>query len=265
MVATSHYEPSPGNDGRVRFYLDRVDFSDPSAPVALPSLNIPGSLVAFDAESSNAVTADYQNLDIRDVTYSTCTEEYGSWNFEPYDPNATDFATALGVCHAQRQFLRLIAIRDGGVSVIDGYALEIGEAVTTTSLGDDRLFLALRHGNGYYWYAADVAYGGGGFQSRDLPIVTLAGIRSGRFHASRIELPAGDNWGYAPLAASGKRAVVSTGFRGKLQVIDATNAGAPHVVREVELTGYVQDLEIVDGTALASMGYDGVQSIRLED
>jgi hypothetical protein len=265
MVATSHYEPSPTNDGRVRFYLDRVDFSDPSAPVVLPSVNIPGSLIAFDAESSNAVTADYQNLDIRDVTYQTCMDEYGSWNFDVYDPNTTDYTNAPGVCHAQRQFLRLVAIRDAGVSVIDGYMLDIGEAVTTTSLGDDRLFLALRHGNGYYWYGTDIAYGGTSFQSRDLPIITLAGIRSGRFQAGRIELPAGDNWGYAPLAAAGKRAVVSTGFRGKLQVIDATNAEAPHVAREVALSGYVQDLDIVDGTALASMGYDGVQAIRLAD
>ena len=262
MVATSHYEPT--SNGRVRFYLDRVDFSDPSAPVVLPPVNIPGSLVAFDAQSSNAVTADYQNLDIRDVTYATCTEEYGSYSFEPYDPNTTDYTNAPGVCHTQRQFLRLVAIRDEGASVIDGYSLEIGEVITTTSLGDDRLFVALRRGNGYYWYGVD-SYYGGSFQSRDLPIVTLAGLRSGRFEAGRIALPAGDNWGYAPLAASGTRAVVSTGFRGKLQVIDAANAAEPEVVREVSLTGYVQDLDIVDGTALASMGYDGVQSIRLDD
>jgi hypothetical protein len=265
LVATSHYEPSP-TPGRVRFYLDRVDFSDPSAPVVLPSVNIPGSLIAYDADSSHAVTADYQNLDIHDVTYTACNEQYGSFSFEPYDRNAVDYTTAPGVCHARRQSLRLVAILEDGAAVVDTHTLEIGETVTTTSLGDDRLFLALGYGNSYYWYgASDVYYGGGSFQSRDLSIVTLAGIRSGRFAASRIELPAGDSWGYAPLAAAGKRAVVSTGFRGKLQVIDATNAAAPEVVREVELSGYVQDLDIVDGTALASMGYDGVQAIRLED
>jgi hypothetical protein len=68
-----------------------------------------------------------------------------------------------------------------------------------------------------------------------------------------------------PLVASGTRAALSTGFRGKLVVIDAEDAAQPSVAREVELGGWVHDLDVVGDTAIASLGYDGAQSISLSD
>jgi len=55
--------------------------------------------------------------------------------------------------------------------------------------------------------------------------------------------------------------LLSTGWRGELSVVDAADAAAPEVVRSVPVHGYVSDLDVADGIALASLGYDGVQLI----
>jgi len=44
----------------VKSYVDRIDVSDPDAPVALPSLNIPGMLVDASADHTLLFTVDYQ-------------------------------------------------------------------------------------------------------------------------------------------------------------------------------------------------------------
>ena len=46
LVASSHFEPSPTDPDNVRFYLDRLDVSDPGAPELLDPVNVPGSLLA---------------------------------------------------------------------------------------------------------------------------------------------------------------------------------------------------------------------------
>src|SRR5690606_13138808 len=61
QVVSSHFEVSPTNSSNVRFYLDRVDLSDAQEPKLLARVNIPGSLLAYDAELSRALTVDYRD------------------------------------------------------------------------------------------------------------------------------------------------------------------------------------------------------------
>jgi hypothetical protein len=261
MIATSHYERSPANPDRVRFYVDRVDVSDPARPVALPKVNVPGSLVAFDAESSHAVTTDYRRVIVSGVTYATCAERYGSYLFDAGDKQIG--TNTLGRCTVMEQTLLLVHLADDRATVVDSMKLPLGEAITTTALGDDRLFAAVGRANGYY--GSHGGYYGyySSFSETEMPLVVISGIRSGTFRAARLELSAGDSWGHVPLVASGTRAALSTGFRGKLVVIDADDADEPSVAREVELGGWVQDLDVVGDSAIASLGYDGAQAISL--
>ena len=67
------------------------------------------------------------------------------------------------------------------------------------------------------------------------------------------------------MAASGTRAVLSTGYKGKLTVIDASDTKDLSVSGELELGGYAQSLTIIDDVAVASMGYDGVQTLPLDE
>lgn len=266
IVATSHQEPSPLADDRVRFYLDRVNVMDPAEPVLLPSVNIPGSLVAYDAASAHAVTADYQNLTIPEITWPECRQQFGG-AFRPAT-NAIQDDISPGTCLTIQQTLRLVAVTSDRARIVDSYTLPPGEQVTTTALGDDRLFVSVGKRGYYYGYGVggavdDGYYYASSFASGTAPLVVLSGIRSGSFASARLELEAGDSWGYVPLVASGKSAALSTGFRGKLVVVDASNVRALRVAREVELDGYVQDLDVVGNSAVASLGYDGVKTLSL--
>jgi hypothetical protein len=265
VVATSHHEPSPAGEGRVRYYLDRVDAADPANPELLPSVNIPGSLVTYDAASQHAVTADYQRVSIPELTARLCYERYAA-NWLPPNSGAVDYETTVGTCVVTQQILRLVAIQGEQARILDSYTLPLGELVTTTALGDDRLFISVGRPNYFYGIGvgvSDVGFSSPSFQSDTTPLIVLSGIRSGSWGIARLELPAGDNWGYVPLVASGHSAAISTGFRGKLAVVDASDPLQPRLVREVELSGYVQDLDVIGNTAVASLGYDGVQAISL--
>jgi hypothetical protein len=97
-------------------------------------------------------------------------------------------------------------------------------------------------------------------------VLVLSGIRSGEFFASRLSLETGDNYssGVNQLVAHGQQAVVATGWRGSLSVLDASDPTAPRVARDVPVSGYVQSLELVGNVAVAALGFDGVVSIELE-
>jgi hypothetical protein len=150
---------------------------------------------------------------------------------------------------------------------VDSHALPVGHVVSSTSLGDDRLFVSVgRGGYVYLTNAIDEVGFRGGFPSENVSVLVLGGIRSGEFSVGSVELTRGDQWGgFVPLVASGQRAVVSTGFRGELSVIDAADATLPSVLRTVETAGYVQDLDVVDGVAVVSMAQDGVQTLTVSD
>jgi uncharacterized secreted protein with C-terminal beta-propeller domain len=275
MLATSHYTQSPSSPGRVRFFLDRVDLADAQNPVVAPSLSIPGSLLAYDAASEHAITVDYREHTLSNLTAETCYRTYGNAWFEAVDANGNrlpnwDYQVTPGVCHTVQYSLRLVDVGGAQAAVVDSFALPVGHVVSSTSLGDDRLFVSVGRGGYAYLPIAldDVGIGGyrGGFPSENVSILVLGGIRSGEFSAGSVELARGDQWGgFVPLAASGERAVVSTGFRGELSVIDAADATRPTVVRTVETAGYVQDLDVVDGVAVVSMGQDGVQTLAVND
>lgn len=249
VIATSHYELSPTNRDRVRFFVDRVDVADPANPRALPKVNVPGSLLAFDAKSSRAITSDYQRLAIPSSDQDQCASRRGSYD-------------VTKGCTLPQQSLFLVSIADDVATVVDSIKLPFGETISATALGDDRLFVTIADGK-----RVDGFFEGeySSFAEVQMPLLVLSGIRGGAFRAARLGLAAGENWGTVPLVASGSRAVLSTGFRGKLAVVDAENVEAPKVLREVSLVGWVEDLDVVGNTAIASLGYDGAQSISLSE
>ncbi len=272
IVSTSHFEESPSDKSRVRFYLDRVDISDPAHPEALPKVNIPGSLLAYDAASENAITVDYHET-LVDTTARQCAEKEFGWFEYPESGGEFDYERSRVQCHRITQTLRLVTIAKGVATVVDSYALAKGESVGSTALGDDRAFVALSRGS--YYYRGDVSdvaigpgyYGGySGFASQGAELLILGGLRSGSFEASRMTLDAGDSYyGYiSHLVAAGKKALVDTGWRGQLTVIDAKDALAPKITRQVDLAGYLNDLDVIDNVAVASMGYDGLQVVPLD-
>jgi hypothetical protein len=240
-----------------------VDISDPRAPAVLPSVNLPGSLIAYDAASSNAITSDYRNVTV-DASQKVCQEELGGWFHGASVP--VDYVNERGKCTVVEQTLRLVHVADGLARVVDSETLPLGELVSTTALGDDRLFVSLgrpRHNGGFALDAPSYYYQS--FDVDTVPLLVLSGLRSGRFTSARVELDGGDSWGSLPLLARGTQAVLSTGFRGKLSVVSAADPARPVILREAELSGYAYDVDLVGDSAIASLGFDGAQAISLAE
>ncbi|MGC4067726.1 MAG: hypothetical protein QM784_24370 [Polyangiaceae bacterium] len=234
QVALGRYSASPTNPDRVRFYVDRFDLSDPATPKALPSVNVPGSLIAFDSNASNVATADYKDLVLDAENSTDCYDKYrGAW----WECGANDCSE--GSCHTMQHSLNLLKIGDDTASLLGTKSLAKGWTISNLTTGDDRVFMTLRQGYGYYavdgmgvmdcmncgsiWWHA--------FTESKVPLVVLGGLSSDDFAVGSLDLSGGDTWGSAPMAASGDRVLLSTGWQGRLVVIDAKDASSPTLLR----------------------------------
>jgi uncharacterized secreted protein with C-terminal beta-propeller domain len=285
VVATSHFETSPINPASVRFYLDRVDISKPAKPELLEPVNIPGSLLAYDHDTSRALSVDYQYVVIEDISPKQCyEEEYGE--FQTADPSRVDYEAARGPCLALRYRLELLEVDGDTATVVDSYEVDKGVQVTAAALGDDRVFLGTALTAGYYAGVtmpgratmgpaiADGPIGGGvdiryysySFETAESKLLVVSGLGRGELVVAPVELETTSNfYGFSGLLAKGTKAVVATGWEGRLSVIDADDPKQPKVQDSAELGGYVQDLDLAGDVAIAALGQDGVQTISLED
>jgi hypothetical protein len=78
-VIASHYEET--EDGVARFYLDRFDLSDPSDPVQLPPINVPGTVLWADFGLGRALTADLVRQPPERIAHDECFERYATYEY----------------------------------------------------------------------------------------------------------------------------------------------------------------------------------------
>jgi hypothetical protein len=264
IVATSHYVASPVDAARVRFYLDRVDISNPSEPRALRQLNIPGSLLAFNAEAQRAIVVEYLHVEdgLQDALH--CNERFVFPRFEP------ESSTTVGECSGTTLTLHLIAFDTGEAVILGNLALEDHRAIATLASTDDRLFARISSGGAYldtdcgglqcyYHWTSSVGDA--------LPqLLVLGGIQSGDFESGWLALANGDRAGGPPLTASGQRAALWSGFRGDLVVVDASDTSRPALVSSLQTTQQtVEQIQLSATHAIAALGADGIRSIPLSE
>lgn len=242
-VLTSHLQPL--GDGKARFYLDEINVDNPDAPFIVRSVNVPGSLLAYDAVSSRAMTVDYKRTYWDDVTdWSACQAK------APLDFPYFDYTTKA--CSTVHRSMRLVKL-DGIFAKLE-QSLEFPAARVSVALADARVVLRATN-YGYYYDGAP---------SSTTPtdrLWVLSGMREGLVETSApIALDAG--WG-GGLWAKGDRAVAYTGVR-KLSVIDLTSAKTAKVLRSVELNGYYPyDVSMGTDTAYVSLGDQGLSAVPL--
>ena len=75
-VLTTRWLAAPSGRDRVRFYADRVDLAGPT-PRRLASVNVPGSLLAVDAQASRLATVDYEAIRNTVPSADACGEQAG--------------------------------------------------------------------------------------------------------------------------------------------------------------------------------------------
>ena len=283
LVVSSHFEVSPNNANNVRFYLDRVDLSEPEEPKLLDPVNIPGSLLAYDAEQARALTVDYYDAYIEDISPQQCyEEEFGQ--FLSSDPSLVDWEAGRGACTARRFKLHLVEVGNETASIVESYDVDKGVSISAVAMGDDRVFLGTGTSGGYYGDSISVAStpasspgiaigGSGVIGYYNYPVTTsqakllvASGLSSGELEVATVELEVTDRfYGFSALRAQGKKAVLAAGWQGQMSVIDASDAANPVVSSSIELAGSVSDMEIVGDTAVAALGRSGVQTLSLAD
>ncbi|HEY6723309.1 MAG TPA: beta-propeller domain-containing protein [Polyangiaceae bacterium] len=260
VVARSHYLADADDVGSVRFYLDRVDVENPAKPKRLPSLNVPGSVVAMSG--SRALTVDFEYRVEEDVAADACYQNARVVSFE-VTTGAKDDQPEKGTCTSIVQALKLIAIDGAKVELLGTERLQPDERLGRIAMGDAVTFVTVSNAN-YYYYVGD-CYDCFYTDRNKLKVLTLGGLLGGELTVGRVEVSQGDWYGDGLIVASGSRAIVSGGWRSELTLLDASDPEHPEVVRDVPVNGYVSDLSMIGSSAVVSMGYDGVQSISLED
>lgn len=238
IVASQHLEPLDDEDGRVRYYLDRIDVSDPRSPKLLEPVNIPGNVVGYDDADQSLVTIDYVMEKWDASSWEDCRRD-GQYGY---------FDSEDGKCRLYQRRVNSLELVDDlawrkGMKLIDDGFVASGIAVT-----DSRVFYL------------EVDSGGG---SSDEPRLTSLAIDGAGYlsqlPATTISTPGGYFWGN--VTGRGDRAFVTS--EGSIHAVD-TRGGEPSV-QEIETPGWsCQSLEVAGKEAYCAQGEYGVTAFTLE-
>ncbi len=261
IIASQHQEPLEDDTGRVRYYLDRIDVSDPADPVLVDPINIPGQVLHYQHERGLLVTVE----DVREVlgemeNYQACVDGYpgASWeyDYEVYEATGYDWDNTPGTCVRWHRRLNSLVL-DGDVarrmSVLDLRTEEsdgIVRSAGSIAVSKSRVFYQTR--------AQDYA----DYRYLEGEVSALGFLADGRLSALGSIATPGDYW--SSIVARDQRAFLS-GY-GTLQVVTSPNGG-PLARSEHELrAGYCNygSLEVVGNQAFCAGNYFGVQRIALD-
>lgn len=234
----------PDKPSKVRFYVDRVDVSNPGEPRVLPSINVPGSLLSYDPESNRLITVDYQRETIHGTTWHDCTDG-GS------EPSHFDYPTST--CTKVHRSLELVQVSGDVASRIESKPLAKDLWVSRAARGDDRVYLL--SGSGYWGYS-DCGYGCGGTWGNRLEII--GGARAGRLEV--VSHLVDEVQGIGRMEARGQKLLVSGDSTRNVAIVDSRQLASISTKTLGSLRGYAYDLAVSGERAYVALGEDGVQT-----
>jgi hypothetical protein len=247
VVMTSRWVRSATNANKVRFFADRVDLNG-AAPLHLPSVNTPGSLILADAASNRLVTTDYTATRKAATSWSDCQSNTGAQAYFDYDAKE---------CVAITRSFKLSDVAGTRVSLHQTFTPP-SQNIAGVLVSDDRVYVTryarydygtsyTPNADGMYPEPAILEEGG---------LWAIGGVRAGQL--SIVSQVDGDaNW---PLAAHGTKVALYT--QGGLAVYDTATA-IPRLVNETNLRGYGYSSHVLlgDDRAVCSLGEWGLQTI----
>ncbi|HEU4410358.1 MAG TPA: beta-propeller domain-containing protein [Polyangiaceae bacterium] len=252
-VYASHAEPVAGRPGKVRFYVDVADVSNPDAPAALAPVSTPGSLL--NIADGRLVTVDYARDTIAATDSTDC--QANGHDFTYYDWSSDQ-------CVRVERTFRLLDDQGGWAALRGGVAFPTSGYVTGVFVGDDRIFATTAV---YHDYGDEQVDGVTRAAPRsEAGIFVLGGIREGALRGTYTPVASPNPW-WASLhgqAATGQRLVVTDySSEPHVAVFDATDLDAPSFAERAKLRGYLSGVEIVGDAAICSLGQYGVQRVSL--
>jgi hypothetical protein len=263
QVFTTHY--AQANQGRVFFYVDRIDIQDPRRPKLASSINVPGVLFAV-TDAARVVTVSYAPLTRSVAKSSDCYDTFGyRARFTPDDPN--DYAGS-GTCAAERATLHSVRLGSERATLLDSLELEDGEWPSLPTLTDARLFFSVDTGYGYGIEVgvADECWGYCGYGgSHESTLAYLADPAGDELALFRQQVQ-GQGWYGAPglLAAHRTTALFRTGYGGGMWLLKTKNPAAP-AIENVLGPEWPTAVTIDGDTALCAGGYSGVWAVSLTE
>lgn len=253
LILTSHWEPVAENPSKVRFYLDRVLLMSPSAPLALPSVNVPGSLASFDHESGNALTVDYAKASLPVMKAEDCYKVFG-WDAQ-FQGESWD---GPGLCVGLHRTFKLVSIGQDGATLLDTLAIDDGTYLSQVLRGDDRVFAYASPG---YGWVEDSGSGVSAGNSSKVHVV--AGMRAGMLHMATEVLDQADAGN--PVAVSGTTLVLAGYNPPSIGVLETADLSSLTFSTKGDVASYVYQVTVDDDRALCAMGPYGLAVVDLHD
>ena len=239
IVVSQHEEPLGDGTGRTRYFLDRLDVSDPSDPVLLPPVNIPGKVVHFDAEAAQIVTIDHR-LEAQAMTASE----------DCYRQNLmVEFDRESNTCRIYRRQLNVLAL-DGSTALLkDSREIDVEAYASSIAVSDSHIFYET------------ILWDADGNSPPTATVTALAYNDEGEIgRVGEATLPRTWYYGGSLVARDGRAFL--TGER-ELTVFDATGSDVEMTTHE--MGGYwCSQLEVQNDVAYCAMGQYGVQSFELD-
>ncbi len=236
VVASQHQVPLKDGTGRVRYYLDRLDVTDPDHPVLLAEVNIPGQVVHYDHDEKRVLTVDYLQAQIP-ATNDAC---YRSGHYAEY---------RAGHCTVYQRRVNLLELDGATARLVDRELIDVDGPAGTIAISDDRIFFADQPG--YY----------SGGSPKDVKFHTIA-VGDSLKRLGDVTLPEGAGWWYPQVFARDGRAFIVT--EGDLTVVDATGSGTPTATHHQMPGWYCSSLEVRGDFAYCAMGQSGVSAFPLD-
>lgn len=255
-VYFSHYVPAADKPGKVRFYVNRYSVTNPSSPLDLGSVNVPGTLAAIHAPTGRMLTMSYTDIPLPNADSSLCWQTFAEYEWT-WDQNGYgDYEN--GDCVGKHRTFHLL---DVGATAVIASSLPVANDQTLYSLyvGTDRLF-AYDYGYNYGWAESDDS-GAYEYSGR---VWTLGGLETGTLAASLSPLT-GTTYA-SPVATSGNRLVLQSWSPTSLYVLNATGEQTPTLGDAIELDtyGYIYEVNVEGDNAYCSLGPWGLEVVSLE-
>jgi len=242
MLASQHQEPLNDATGRVRYFLDRIDVSDPAKPKLLEKVNIPGGIIDFDSASGRVVTLDYLESSIPGTSWEDCRAQLGDFASFTFDPTQNR-------CVNYRRALNTLTVEDDQATLVDSILVDSAE-IQASSIAVTKNRVFAHYG----------AYGGTSQPNVQVFAVGASGEELGELERLGGVNLTGTGWAY--LVARGERAFLSES--GLFTVIDGRDGDNLKATRH-EMNGYTcQSLEVAENAAYCALSYQGVAAFPLD-
>jgi hypothetical protein len=240
-VVSWHTEPVVNQPGKVRFYFDRLDLS--GEPSWAGKVNVPGIIVAWDAQAGRAYTVDFQvhevNLDAND-----CYNHPKYWQFEYDNINNDD----SGTCKLIDQSLEQLAVQGAAAMLMRSIDIEGDSGLEQLYATDSRIFAK-----------TDKSLWANDSYSNDSKLVVLD-LDDANAEPVEIDGEQLGQW-WSIVSVVGDRAISQSGY-GQLSLIDASDVEQTEI-QESSVPGWGGCYQpVIEGdTVYCPMGPYGLETV----